>query len=114
MTMILLKSVKLLIKIAFSVLAVAVFTATSASSQTAGQLPSTDDVVSRMVRSDIERRSELTGYTALRRYAVISKDRQAEMVVRLDCSPEGTRKVNPRGCGATMRPGPSSESLPQS
>jgi hypothetical protein len=92
MTMILLKSVKLLIKIAFSVLAVTVFTATSASSQTTGPLPSADDVVSRMVRSDIERRSELTGYTALRRYAVVSKDRQAEMVVRLDCSPEGTKQ----------------------
>jgi hypothetical protein len=70
MTMILLKSVKLLIKIAFSVLAVTVFTATSASSQTTGPLPSADDVVSRMVRSDIERRSELTGYTALRHEAV--------------------------------------------
>ena len=92
MTMILLKSVKLFIKIAFSVLAVTVFTATSASSQTTGPLPSADDVVSRMMRSDIERRSELTGYTALRRYVVVSKDRQAEMVVRLDCSPEGTKQ----------------------
>jgi hypothetical protein len=90
--MMLLKSVRLLIKIVFSVLAVVLFTATSASSQTADSLPSADDVASRMVRSDIERRSALTGYTALRRYVAVTKDRQAEMAVRLECSSEGTKQ----------------------
>jgi hypothetical protein len=83
---------KLIIKIAFSTLAVVLFTVTSASSQTGASLPSADDVVAKMLRSDVERRSELKGYTAMRRYAVVTKDRQAEMVVRLDCSPEGTKQ----------------------
>jgi hypothetical protein len=45
-----------------------------------------------MLRSDVERRSELTGYTALRRYVAVNGDRRAEMVARVDCSPEGTKQ----------------------
>jgi hypothetical protein len=82
---------KLTIKIAFSTLAIVLSSATSASSQTGDPLPSADDVVAKMLRGDVERRSELTGYTALRRYVAVNNDRRAEMVARVDCSPDGTK-----------------------
>jgi hypothetical protein len=83
---------KLTIKIAFSALAIMLFAVTSASSQTSDLLPSADNVVAKMLRSDVERRSELTGYTALRRYMAVNKHRRAEMVVRVDCSADGTKQ----------------------
>lgn len=92
MKVIIFKTVSLIVKIIFCIVAVALFTVTSASSQTAGSLPSADDIVSKMVRNDIERRSELTGYTALRRYVAANKDRRAEMVVRVDCSVDGSKQ----------------------
>jgi hypothetical protein len=45
-----------------------------------------------MMRVDAERRSELTGYTALRRYVAVNRDRRAEMVVRVDCSGDGAKR----------------------
>jgi hypothetical protein len=83
---------KLAIKIAFSTSAIVLSAVASASSQTSDSLPSADDVVAKMLRGDDERRSELTGYTALRRYVAVNKDRRAEMVVRVDCSSEGTKQ----------------------
>jgi hypothetical protein len=82
---------KLTIKIALSTLAI-MLSSTSASSQTGDSLPSADDVVAKMLRVDVERRSELTGYTALRRYVAVNDHRRAEMVVRVECSPEGTKQ----------------------
>ena len=79
------------IKIALLTLAIVLSAATSASSQTSDSLPSADDVVAKMVRADAERRSESTGYTALRRYVAVNQDRRAEMVVRVDCSPDGAK-----------------------
>src|SRR6267154_2420309 len=83
---------KLTIKIAFSTLAIVLSSVTSASSQTGDSLPSADDVVAKMLQGDVERRSELTGYTALRRYVAVNNNRRAEMVARLDCSPDGTKQ----------------------
>ena len=83
---------KLTLKIAFSTLAIVLSAVTSASSQTNDSLPSADDVVAKMLRRDVERRPELTGYSALRRYVAVNKDRRAEMVVRVDCSPDGTKQ----------------------
>jgi hypothetical protein len=83
---------KLTIKTALSTLAIVLSAMTNASSQTGDSLPSADDVVARMLRSDVERRSELTGYTALRRYVAVNGDRRAEMVAHVDCSPEGTKQ----------------------
>ena len=83
---------KLTIKNALSTVAIVLSLAASASSQTSDSLPSADDVVAKMMQGDVERRSELTGYTALRRYVAINKDRRAEMVVRLDCSHDGTKQ----------------------
>ena len=83
---------KLTIKITLSTLAIVFSAVASASSQTGDPLPSADDVVAKMIRTDVERRSELTGYTALRRYVAVNKDRRAEMVVRVDCSPDGSKQ----------------------
>ena len=84
---------KMTIKIAFSILVIALSTVTGASSQTNDQPPSADDVVAKMLRGNEERRSELMGYTALRRYVAVNKDRRAEMVVRVNRNTAGCRHV---------------------
>ena len=68
------------------------FTVASASSQTADPPTTGDEVVAKMLRSDAERRSEFTGYRALRRYVASNRDRRAEMVVRVDCSGDGAKQ----------------------
>jgi hypothetical protein len=83
---------KLISKTALSTLAIVLSAVTSASSQTADSLPSTDDVIAKMLHSDAERRSQLTGYTALRRYTAVNGDRQAEVVVRVDCASDGAKQ----------------------
>lgn len=83
---------KLTVKITLSTVAIVFSAVASASSQTGDPLPSADDVVAKMIRTDVERRSELTGYTALRRYVAVNKDRRAEMVVRVDCSADGAKQ----------------------
>jgi hypothetical protein len=83
---------KRILKIVPSILAIVLSSVTSASSQTGDPLPSADDVVAKMLRGDVERRSELTGYTALRRYVAVNNDRRAEMLVRVECSPEGAKQ----------------------
>ena len=83
---------KLTIKTAVCTLAIALSAVTSASSQTGDLLPSADDVVAKMLRGDVERRSELPGYTALRRYVAVNQNRRAEMVVRVDCSADGAKQ----------------------
>jgi hypothetical protein len=80
------------IKTAFSTLAIVLSAVTSASSQTSDPLPSADDVVAKMLRADAERKSELTGYTALRRYVAVNQNRRAEMVVRVNCSADGAKQ----------------------
>ena len=82
---------KLTIKTILLTLAIVFSAVASASSQTSDSFPSADDVVAKMLRGDAERRSELTGYTALRHYVAVNQDRRAEMVVRLDCSADGTK-----------------------
>jgi hypothetical protein len=83
---------KLPIQIAFLTLTMVLLSGGSASSQTSDSLPSADDVVTKMMRLDAERKSEMTGYTALRRYVAINKDRRAEMQVRVNCSSEGIKR----------------------
>jgi hypothetical protein len=82
---------KLTIKIVSSTLAIVLSAVASASSQTGDALPSADDVVAKMMRGDAERKSELTGYTAQRRYVAVNQDRRAQIVVRVDCSSDGTK-----------------------
>jgi len=56
-----------------------------ASAQTADQLPSTNDVVAKMMETDAARQSQMTGYTVLRRYVAVNRNRRAEMQVRVEC-----------------------------
>ena len=77
---------------AFLTLAFVLTSAASASSQTSGSLPSADVVVAKMMLVDTERRSELTGYTALRHYVAVNGDRRAEIVVRVDCTGDGAKQ----------------------
>jgi hypothetical protein len=80
------------IKTALSTLVIVLSAVTNASSQTSDSLPSADEVVTKMMHTDAERKAELTGYTALRRYVAVNKDRRAEMVVRVDCSADGSKQ----------------------
>jgi hypothetical protein len=82
---------KPIIKFAFSTLAIVFSAVTSAPSQSTDSFRSADEVVARMLRADAERKSELAGYTALRRYAAVNKDRHAEMLVHVDCSSDGSK-----------------------
>jgi len=56
-------------------------------------VPSADDVVEKMLELDAGRQSELTGYTAVRRYVAVNKQRRAEMLVRVSCDSTGAQAV---------------------
>jgi hypothetical protein len=75
-----------------STLLFALFTVSSASPQTADRLPSADDVVGKMMQVDSERRAEMPGYRAARRYVAVNGNRRAEMVVRVECSADGAKE----------------------
>lgn len=79
-------------KAAFSTLAVALAVATLASAQTIASLPSADDVVAKMMQRDAQRQSELAGYTAIRHYVAVNKQRVAEMLVRVNCASDGEKQ----------------------
>jgi outer membrane lipoprotein-sorting protein len=65
---------------------------TLASGQASAPLPSAEDVVAKMMKFDAQRQSELTGYTASRRYVAVNKNRHAEMVVRVECASDGAKQ----------------------
>ena len=83
---------KRVITILLAALAPAFLAPPSASSQTSESPASADDVVRNMIRHDAERKSEMTGYTAVRRYAAVNRNRRAEMVVRVSTSHDGTKQ----------------------
>ena len=86
---------KLTIKNAIFTLAIVVSVATIAAAQAREPLPSAEDVVTKMMQFDAQRQSELTGYTATRRYVAVNKKRHAEMLVRVECASDGG-KTEPR------------------
>jgi outer membrane lipoprotein-sorting protein len=65
---------------------------TLASAQASAPLPSAADVVAKMIQFDIQRQSQLTGYTATRRYVAVNKKRRAEMLVRVECARDGAKQ----------------------
>lgn len=92
------------IKKAMLVLAIAVSAGMFSPAQTIDQLPSTKLVVARMMEANAVRQSQMTGYTVLRRYVAVNKNRRAEMLVRVTCdrndderfsilSEEGSRSI---------------------
>ncbi|HTB12428.1 MAG TPA: sigma-E factor regulatory protein RseB domain-containing protein [Bryobacteraceae bacterium] len=74
----------------------------------AAGLPSADEIVSKMVRRDDERRSELQGYTSERRYVLenVKHHKQAEMLVRTVYRKDGSKEfdvVSSRGWGGARK-----------
>lgn len=65
---------------------------TLASAQSSAPLPSAEDVVAKMRRFDAQRQTELSGYTATRRYVAVNKKRHAEMVVHVECASDGAKQ----------------------
>src|SRR5690348_9070169 len=78
----------------FVLLAALVLTA-AAHAQTHAPLPTTQDVVAKMMEFDAQRSSELTGYTAVRRYVASNGTRhRAEMVVAVACAGDGSEQFS--------------------
>jgi len=93
------------IKVTFSSLIFLVL-ATLASAQATAPLPSAEEVVAKMMQFDAHRQSELTGYTATRRYVAVNKNRRAQMVVRVSCDGNGAKQftiVSEEGSGAIRK-----------
>jgi hypothetical protein len=65
-----------------------------AADGSAGQLPTANDVVSRMVAYDNERQATFHGYTAYRRYVLDNQrfHKRAEMVVQITCLRDGSKQ----------------------
>jgi outer membrane lipoprotein-sorting protein len=97
---------KLTIKNAIFTLAIVVSVATIAAAQAREPLPSAEDVVTKMMQFDAQRQSELTGYTATRRYVAVNKKRHAEMLVRVSCDNSGAKEftvVSEEGSGSLRK-----------
>ena len=80
------------IKNVLSTLTIMISAVTIASAQTSDPLPSSEDVVAKMMHFDAQRQSEQTGYTAVRHYAAVNKKRHAEMLVRVSCDSSGAKQ----------------------
>jgi hypothetical protein len=97
---------RLTLQRAFSTLAIVFSVTTLASAQTGNPLPSAEDVVAKMMQFDTQRQSELSGYTAMRRYAAVNKSRRAEMLVRVTCDSHGAKQfsiLSEEGSGSIRR-----------
>ena len=97
---------KLMINQMFSALAIAASTVAIGSAQTTVPLPSATDVVTKMMDFDVQRQSQMTGYTAVRYYSAVNKQRHAEMLVRLTCASDGGKQfdiLSEEGSGSIRR-----------
>lgn len=65
---------------------------TYATAQSKDVLPTTSEVVAKMVGQDSLRRTESNGYTATRHYLAVKKNDRAEMVVRVTCAANGEKQ----------------------
>jgi hypothetical protein len=71
-------------------------------------LPTTDEVIAKMMQKDSERRSALDGYTGIRRYVLenIKRHKRAEMLVRVTCQKNGSKQfevVSSNGWGEARK-----------
>jgi hypothetical protein len=73
---------------------VVLLAATVAPAQTSEPLPATAEVIAKMTQFDAQRRSELTGYTVIRRYIAASGKHHAEMLVGVTCASDGSEDFN--------------------
>jgi hypothetical protein len=67
-----------------------------ADAPNASGLPSADEIVAKMVQRDDERRSQLHGYTGVRRYVLenVKHHKQAEMLVRMVYRKDGSKEFD--------------------
>jgi len=96
---------KLNIKIAFPSLTFLLLV-TLASAQPSAPVPSAEELVAKMMQFDAQRQSDLAGYTATRHYVAVSKQRRAEMLVRVSCDSSGAKQftiVSEEGSGAIRK-----------
>jgi outer membrane lipoprotein-sorting protein len=68
--------------------------AQSVPSQTPDSLPNAEDIVAKMAARDAERRAALAGYSVMRQYEVVNRNRHAEMLVRLMCTSGGAKQFS--------------------
>lgn len=71
-------------------------------------LPTTDDVIAKMMQKDSERRFALDGYTGSRKYVLenIKRHKRAEMLVRMTCQKNGSKHfevVSSNGWGGARK-----------
>ena len=68
----------------------------AADAPNTARLPSADEIVAKMVQRDDERRSQLQGYTGLRRYVLenVKHHKQAEMLVRMVVRKDGSKEFD--------------------
>lgn len=62
--------------------------------QTVDPLPATDDVITKMMQSDAQRRDQSIGYTAIRRYMAANGSHHAEMLVGVTCASDGSESFS--------------------
>src|SRR5271157_5035920 len=68
-------------------------TATALSASEATPLPSAEEVVTKMLAQDAQRRTLIDGYRGMRRYVLQNTrmHKNAEMLVRVECDADGTK-----------------------
>ena len=97
---------RLTFKHVFVTLANVLLATTITSAQSGSVLPSAQDVVTKMMQFDAQRQSELTGYTATRRYVAVNKNRRAEMTVHVECAKDGSKQftvISENGSGSIRK-----------
>ena len=85
---------KSMINWVFSAVTIVVSVTRIAWAQTSAPLPSADDVVTKMMEFDDHRQSQMMGYTAIRYYSAINKQRHAEMLVHVTCGSDGDKQFD--------------------
>jgi hypothetical protein len=56
--------------------------------------PTTNDVVTKMLKLDAQRQAQLRGYTATRHYVAVNSQRRAEMTVKVTCADDGVKQFS--------------------
>lgn len=82
------------IKHVFFALLAALFLAAAASAQMGDAVPAANDVVAKMMASDVQRKSESAGYVTNRRYVAANGNHRAEMVVRVTVASDASEDFN--------------------
>ena len=97
---------KSMINWVFSAVTIVVSMMGVGSAQTSAPIPSASEVVTKMMEFDDQRRSQMMGYTAVRNYSAVNKQRHAEMLVHVACGSDGGKQfdvLSEEGSGSIRR-----------